>query len=390
MMQTLVGREGFARGHDAVLRAPRRPGRDLRRLRPGDRRRQPRLASSPSCCRSSSAGTARPARRASTAARRYDAASRHLHADLVAELPAHAGPAGQGAVRHPGRAGPARRRRRASCAQRRCTCSTQAERDAARFPGLQARARAFDPARLQRAGDPGIRLQRRAAARRCWRTTPTPSTAGKPASAWRSTARSASSQPARRLASIRLDAPYIEAMRTRAAPPHARRRLQGTGAHAAGRNLHRRAARRGRSAAHPRRARSHARAAGRRPCSPTGSGPTKRTSENGAYQPDPVSSGRRALAGLALTHLCLAARAQRRHRCGRARRCQRFKDAGNMTDRFNALAALVTRGHALAAQALQRFHAHVQGRGAGARQMVRAAGRRARPRRQRPAARSSS
>ena len=45
MMQTLVGREGFANGHDAVLRAPRRPGRDLRRLRAGHRRRQPRLAS---------------------------------------------------------------------------------------------------------------------------------------------------------------------------------------------------------------------------------------------------------------------------------------------------------------------------------------------------------
>jgi aminopeptidase N len=36
---------------------------------------------------------------------------------------------------------------------------------------------------------------------------------------------------------------------------------------------------------------------------------------------------------------------------------QRFKDAGNMTDRFNALAALVSSGHPLAARALQRFHA---------------------------------
>ena len=41
MMQTLVGREGFAARHDAVLRAPRRPGRDLRRLRAGHRRCQP-------------------------------------------------------------------------------------------------------------------------------------------------------------------------------------------------------------------------------------------------------------------------------------------------------------------------------------------------------------
>ncbi len=36
---------------------------------------------------------------------------------------------------------------------------------------------------------------------------------------------------------------------------------------------------------------------------------------------------------------------------------QRFKDAGNMTDRFNALQALVSSGHALAQAALERFHA---------------------------------
>ena len=78
--------------------------------------------------------------------------------------------------------------------------------------------------------------------------------------------------------------------------------------------------------------------------------------ENGAYRPDALSSGRRALAGLALTHLCLAAR-----RSGDTvwpgKAYQRFKDAGNMTDRFNALAALVSSGHELAAGALQRFHA---------------------------------
>jgi aminopeptidase N len=78
--------------------------------------------------------------------------------------------------------------------------------------------------------------------------------------------------------------------------------------------------------------------------------------ENGAYRPDPLSSGRRALAGLALTHLCLASR-----RSGDAvwpgKALQRFKDASNMTDRFNALSALVTSGHELGRQALQRFHA---------------------------------
>ena len=78
--------------------------------------------------------------------------------------------------------------------------------------------------------------------------------------------------------------------------------------------------------------------------------------DTGAYQPDPLSSGRRALAGMALTSLCLAA-----HASGDAvwpgKTLQRFNDAGNMTDRFNALAALVSSGHPLAAQALPRFHA---------------------------------
>ncbi|AOF84372.1 aminopeptidase N [Hydrogenophaga sp. RAC07] len=77
--------------------------------------------------------------------------------------------------------------------------------------------------------------------------------------------------------------------------------------------------------------------------------------DNGAYRPDPVSTGRRALAGMALTMLCLDARAS-----GDAvwpgRAYQRFKDAGNMTDRFNALSALVVSDHALARDALVRFH----------------------------------
>jgi aminopeptidase N len=77
---------------------------------------------------------------------------------------------------------------------------------------------------------------------------------------------------------------------------------------------------------------------------------------NGAYEPDPVSSGRRALAGLALTFLNLAA-VQSGDTVWPGKTLQRFKDASNMTDRFNALAALVGSGHALAAQALARFHA---------------------------------
>jgi aminopeptidase N len=78
--------------------------------------------------------------------------------------------------------------------------------------------------------------------------------------------------------------------------------------------------------------------------------------ENGAYRPDPVSSGRRALAGMALTYLCLAAR-DSGDVVWPGKALQRFKDADNMTDRFNALSALVNSGHALAAPALVRFHA---------------------------------
>ncbi len=78
--------------------------------------------------------------------------------------------------------------------------------------------------------------------------------------------------------------------------------------------------------------------------------------DTGSYTPDAVSSGRRALAGLALNALCLAA-THSGDAVWPGRALQRFKDAGNMTDRFNALQALVSSGHALAAPALARFHA---------------------------------
>ena len=77
---------------------------------------------------------------------------------------------------------------------------------------------------------------------------------------------------------------------------------------------------------------------------------------SGGYSPDPTSSGRRALANLALSMLCLDAAAS-----GDAvwpgRAYQRFKDATNMTDRQGALAALIGAGSELAAPALERFHA---------------------------------
>jgi aminopeptidase N len=80
----------------------------------------------------------------------------------------------------------------------------------------------------------------------------------------------------------------------------------------------------------------------------------------GAYTPDSVSSGRRALVGMALFNLCLAA-TQSGDPVWPGKALQRFKDAGNMTDRFNALQALVGSGHALATQALAAFHALFKG-----------------------------
>jgi aminopeptidase N len=79
-------------------------------------------------------------------------------------------------------------------------------------------------------------------------------------------------------------------------------------------------------------------------------------SDNGSYRPDPVSSGRRARAGMAVMQLCLAAR-DSGDAVWPGKAYQRFKDAGNMTDRVNALNALVNSGHELAVPALARFHA---------------------------------
>ena len=92
--------------------------------------------------------------------------------------------------------------------------------------------------------------------------------------------------------------------------------------------------------------------------------------DTGAYSPDPLSSGKRALAGMALGMLCLGAvqgasalpagadgSTGSAHAVWPAQAYQRFKSAGNMTDRFNALGALVNCGHELGAHALTRFHA---------------------------------
>ena len=205
MMQTLVGREGFAQGHGPVLPAPRRPGRDLRRLRAGDRRRQPRIAARAAPGRSSSAGTARPARRACACATHYDAARGIYTLTLSQSLRAHAGPAGQAAVRDPGGAGPARTRDGRELQPSGLHVLTQAEPRRSPSPATRRRAGAVAAARLLRAGDPGLRLQRRSSCWRCSRTTPIRSTAGKPASAWR-TGRAARLRRAA-TARVQLDAP---------------------------------------------------------------------------------------------------------------------------------------------------------------------------------------
>ncbi|MEJ6005528.1 aminopeptidase N [Paucibacter sp. AS339] len=75
----------------------------------------------------------------------------------------------------------------------------------------------------------------------------------------------------------------------------------------------------------------------------------------GGYTPDPVSSGKRSLANLALSMLVLdAPRTGDTVWPGRA--YQRFKDAGNMTDRLGALSALVNNHAELAEAALERFY----------------------------------
>jgi len=78
---------------------------------------------------------------------------------------------------------------------------------------------------------------------------------------------------------------------------------------------------------------------------------------SGAYSPDPTSAGRRALANLALAMLCLDA-VKSGDTVWPGRAFQRVKDAGNMTERLGALAALVDSHAELAERALEHFHAH--------------------------------
>jgi aminopeptidase N len=78
--------------------------------------------------------------------------------------------------------------------------------------------------------------------------------------------------------------------------------------------------------------------------------------DTGAYSPDAASAGRRALLGMSWSMLCLAAR-QSHDTVWPGKVYQQFKDAANMTERFNALAALVGSGNTLADAALKHFYA---------------------------------
>ena len=76
----------------------------------------------------------------------------------------------------------------------------------------------------------------------------------------------------------------------------------------------------------------------------------------GGYSPEAGPAGRRALANLALTMCCIDA-VRRGDAVWPGRAYQRFKDASNMTDRQGALMALMASGSELAEPALDRFHA---------------------------------
>jgi aminopeptidase N len=78
------------------------------------------------------------------------------------------------------------------------------------------------------------------------------------------------------------------------------------------------------------------------------------------YVPDARQSGRRALANLALV-MCVREAERRGDKVWSGRAFQRFKDAGNMTDRLGALSALVNVHAELAAPALERMRAQFAG-----------------------------
>ncbi len=80
--------------------------------------------------------------------------------------------------------------------------------------------------------------------------------------------------------------------------------------------------------------------------------------DTGAFTPDAVSSGRRALTNSALGMLVLASATEP---VWPGKALQRFKDASNMTDKMGALQALIDAGHVHAKPALERFLTQFKG-----------------------------
>ena len=269
MMHTLVGRDGFAQGMDAVLPAPRRPGRDLRRLRAGHRRCQPGLACWPRSSTPSSAGTRSAGTPRLTARGHYDADAQRYTLRLSQQLPAHAGQTAR-AMLIPVQLALFARRRPTRC---RCSWTASAraggsERAAGAGPGraqldLRRRAQragAVAAARLLGAGGAGRRPGRRRAADAAGpRHRPLQPLGSRPApeparACWRRC------RPTRCRCWTR---PTSQALRGVLRHPTLDPAFKAHGADAARRGLRRRAAGGGRPAAHPCGARAPARPAGR-------------------------------------------------------------------------------------------------------------------------------
>ena len=90
----------------------------------------------------------------------------------------------------------------------------------------------------------------------------------------------------------------------------------------------------------------------------------------GPYSPDAASAGRRALRNLCLGYLMELDDAADARRCA----CEQFEPADNMTDAMAALTALANTDCPERAGALQNVLREMEGRAAGAGQVVRGAG----------------
>ena len=188
MQHTLLGPERVPPRHGSLLRASRRHGGDLRRLRAGDAgrvRRRPRAVPALVRAGGHAGGDA--------CAARYDAATRHVHARPRA---AHAGsrPGSRTSCRSTSRSRSAWSTATAAtsrCARRRGGAGRHDARarrcakrgPAFRFAGIDVAARAVAAARLLGAGEGRLSTTPTTSSRSSPRTTATRSTAGTPRSA---------------------------------------------------------------------------------------------------------------------------------------------------------------------------------------------------------------